>query len=485
MRRHTKRLAHTHTKTHGSKGASLSIRITCAGCKKQFNVNEDMAGKRLRCPACKGVIEVPDVTVVMNAPGSSPTSTARMMPQKTAAMPSPSVRLKGGTASQESALCPSCGKSMPANSGICPSCKFNVKLGRKLSLGSAIDDAAREPGVRADGTRYVTRADKAKLRDTEGQKLKLGMVAAAAIIFLIGALILAWRVAGVLMTPDLSELIARHEVAEVTEEPGSFHPLRIGSTITLSVGVDRISVEEAAPLPESAADPVSAWCEANRLPFHHSEDQLFGAGADAVIATINRNGGSFTPDTITAATAPKTLLVWRQEMPLTEKGALTGAVLDVGDQSETLGKEIKELADKARRAKLARAAYIDRKVQEAKDGEQFVPAEGSEQSVDSLALQYRQQLEKTTPQIKVPVLELNDAKLEFLYCRRMSLTGGSGTYAESIQANASLIRDPASKALAPEPPKGAAVTYFIPVLVAKGAAVNLAGATAKPAAAGN
>jgi hypothetical protein len=37
----------------------MSIKLSCGGCKKSFRVKEELAGKRVKCPACKNVLPVP------------------------------------------------------------------------------------------------------------------------------------------------------------------------------------------------------------------------------------------------------------------------------------------------------------------------------------------------------------------------------------------------------------------------------------------
>ncbi len=39
----------------------MSIQVSCQGCQKSFRVKDDYAGKKIRCPACKGVLDVPGI----------------------------------------------------------------------------------------------------------------------------------------------------------------------------------------------------------------------------------------------------------------------------------------------------------------------------------------------------------------------------------------------------------------------------------------
>ena len=52
----------------------MSIRVTCPGCFKRFNVSEKFAGKKGPCPKCKKTIEIPekDEEVVIHEADSGP-----------------------------------------------------------------------------------------------------------------------------------------------------------------------------------------------------------------------------------------------------------------------------------------------------------------------------------------------------------------------------------------------------------------------------
>lgn len=40
----------------------MPLQVTCQGCRKSFRVEEHLAGKKVRCPVCKGTIEIPGVS---------------------------------------------------------------------------------------------------------------------------------------------------------------------------------------------------------------------------------------------------------------------------------------------------------------------------------------------------------------------------------------------------------------------------------------
>src|SRR5437879_2849234 len=39
--------------------SSMPTRVTCPGCGKPFSARDDSAGKRVKCPSCRGWVSVP------------------------------------------------------------------------------------------------------------------------------------------------------------------------------------------------------------------------------------------------------------------------------------------------------------------------------------------------------------------------------------------------------------------------------------------
>ena len=46
----------------------MSIEVTCIQCGASHQVNLNMAGRRVRCPACDTVVHVPEGSAVGNDP---------------------------------------------------------------------------------------------------------------------------------------------------------------------------------------------------------------------------------------------------------------------------------------------------------------------------------------------------------------------------------------------------------------------------------
>ena len=49
----------------------MSISFSCSGCEKKLKVRDDLAGKRVKCPGCQGVLIIPTLAVLPTAPDMS------------------------------------------------------------------------------------------------------------------------------------------------------------------------------------------------------------------------------------------------------------------------------------------------------------------------------------------------------------------------------------------------------------------------------
>ena len=94
----------------------MSIKVECPGCGTTLSVADKFAGKRGKCPKCKGAIDIP-------AAGSAPA-------QQPA--PSPAGAPQPATTEDGPKLCPKCDKACDAGAVICISCGYNFKTGGQL-----------------------------------------------------------------------------------------------------------------------------------------------------------------------------------------------------------------------------------------------------------------------------------------------------------------------------------------------------------------
>lgn len=97
----------------------MPIAVACP-CGKKMQVKSELAGKRVRCPACKEPIRIPDA-----APAAAPPA---------AAMGNDLSDLfeEEGMSQRQGATCPNCTKDMKPGAILCLNCGFNTQTGESV-----------------------------------------------------------------------------------------------------------------------------------------------------------------------------------------------------------------------------------------------------------------------------------------------------------------------------------------------------------------
>jgi len=72
----------------------MPIEVVCPQCRKTLRVGDHVAGKKIRCPACQGVVAVPaeeivEVAEIYEEPGPEPKRSPEPRRQQTASRPEP------------------------------------------------------------------------------------------------------------------------------------------------------------------------------------------------------------------------------------------------------------------------------------------------------------------------------------------------------------------------------------------------------------
>ena len=112
----------------------MPIKVVCPKCKKALNAPDAMAGKKVKCPGCMAVMDVPAGIAAFQgetklaAKPAAPPAAAKPAAPLAAAAPGPATPpAKGGNA------CPKCKKSLPADAIICVACGINIRTGDKFN----------------------------------------------------------------------------------------------------------------------------------------------------------------------------------------------------------------------------------------------------------------------------------------------------------------------------------------------------------------
>jgi hypothetical protein len=134
-------------------GSATAITAACGSCGKQYQLKAELAGKRIKCKECGGVVPVPGsaapsaapaVAAATRAPAAAPAAPAgnalhSLLEEEMGAMP------VLPTAGQ--IYCPKCKAIIAANSVLCVKCGYKVESGRMLLAKSEANRPVRRPGT--------------------------------------------------------------------------------------------------------------------------------------------------------------------------------------------------------------------------------------------------------------------------------------------------------------------------------------------------
>ncbi len=367
----------------------MPVTCTCAQCGKSFAVRDTLVGKRIRCPNCQGIIDVagkgktglqrppsgrhpstrqPKRTTTMKRSerkepqGKQPqrTTTVRM-PRGKASTGSTTVRSAGpgksGDTREEleadagtTVLCPSCGKAIRESLRTCPYCKHNLRLGRKLNLGGAIQEAEmHQRGLYIDGTRKITRQDevRARVKRSGNVARKMQILAAVFVVFcLVSFVVLMYYFASKPAT--MEALIESYGLPRIVwEDPDTYHPFHVRSEVEVAVPLNFIFFQKIKP-PEgdSGMEKAAHLAESLRLPYIVPRDEFrfIRYHVRPIMVEVEKLGGHFTPEALEQGLSVRRVAIWRQTEDLRAFGSLTGALLDFEDYQprlERLAKAVK------------------------------------------------------------------------------------------------------------------------------------------------
>lgn len=129
----------------------MAIKTSC-NCGFSFNAKDQLAGKKVKCPRCQGVITVPaeSAAVPAAAAGGGPQINKKLLDLLDDA---------GVKSTPKGPICAACGEEMAPTAVICVTCGYNVATGQYLETYT--DDDYDE--VRA-GAAEMTDAEKALAR---------------------------------------------------------------------------------------------------------------------------------------------------------------------------------------------------------------------------------------------------------------------------------------------------------------------------------
>lgn len=116
----------THPIAPKNLGDTMPIAAECGACHKRFKAPDKLAGKRVKCPQCGGVIQVP----APQAPVVEKPAAASLLDEEQ--VPKSAAPAAAAAAAPAAAQCPSCGAPLAAKAVLCVSCGHDLRTGQKV-----------------------------------------------------------------------------------------------------------------------------------------------------------------------------------------------------------------------------------------------------------------------------------------------------------------------------------------------------------------
>ncbi len=422
----------------------MPVRISCAKCAKTLNLKDELAGKKIRCPGCKTIIQVPENASETTGATEAPVArkTAAPSSRSTAVRPTRVVGRSQAAADasadatvtmKSEVLCPSCGASIPKNEQSCPKCHYHLKLRRKIGLSQAISSAnMHSQGLNLDGSKKVTRSDEAEERAEQGRKVGVGVMIALFSLLGLLAICIIWFFAARMGDYTVADLRARVPLPEMNmKDPQTFFPLLISlgnEKITVEAEADNITPETPkypAEWPAGSNQALADFAQTLKAPYIVSEAVFSEGAAKSIIMRADELGGKYAPASIIKAPPAAPVYVWRFNNELNMAGSTKGAILDFGGDEYKL-KTLQSVSEEYKRQLDIR----NQKVKRATAREKSFGGKVDEAGIEAkFPLPAKQKLKIT-------------GKLSFIPFLDYDLNGGIGSYRFSAANGAPNIRRP-------------------------------------------
>ena len=148
----------------------MPIKIQCGKCKSRFNVKDEWAGKRAKCPKCQSALTIPTAPTAAHPGGGQPASPPQTNPAPigAAAMTTPPqhnplldlLQEAGVQSAPQGPVCPSCAAEMTPDAMICIECGYNIATGEQIQTQSYEDEySVSDPG-QTDADRIMAKAER-------------------------------------------------------------------------------------------------------------------------------------------------------------------------------------------------------------------------------------------------------------------------------------------------------------------------------------
>ncbi|MBN2294811.1 MAG: hypothetical protein JXM70_20445 [Pirellulales bacterium] len=119
----------------------MTIPVACGSCSKRFQANEKLAGKRVKCPKCDGVLTIPPIESVelKSTPAANVESE---MGLETTTSTAPHATYKTVVEAELPRLCLSCAQPLDSKAILCVNCGYDTRVGKKLVTETDADGSS-------------------------------------------------------------------------------------------------------------------------------------------------------------------------------------------------------------------------------------------------------------------------------------------------------------------------------------------------------
>ena len=132
----------------------MAITVSCS-CGASFKAKDHLAGKRVKCPKCQGVIDIP---------AAKPVISQNVPPASSGQSANPLLDLldeAGVKSVQTGPTCPACAEAMAPTAVICVNCGYNVATGEYLDTYVEMEETQmNEKGELTDAQKIMEKAER-------------------------------------------------------------------------------------------------------------------------------------------------------------------------------------------------------------------------------------------------------------------------------------------------------------------------------------
>lgn len=125
----------------------MTIAVQCGSCRKRLTAKDKLAGRKIKCPQCGGVLTIPKPAAAPEAP-RKPTEPPDDYAVASPPAGEPGSSTAGTAGAAEKApdtgpKCASCGASLKAGAVICVECGYDLRTGKKREVSGPEESAER------------------------------------------------------------------------------------------------------------------------------------------------------------------------------------------------------------------------------------------------------------------------------------------------------------------------------------------------------